>query len=132
MLIRFINISFLSIFFLFGFFQNTHAQKNDTAIQSNNIANQIAVEQALTKNFVMYLKNITKVLHVDRSNVTPVMLKHVLRVEELFTRIERGFAQGAFASNPLIKKRFEILFTTIDATSWPTPAMIRKWQKDLD
>lgn len=110
------------------------AQAMDTVVNVNSMLDQgnSAIKKPSIKPFVTYLTNLTQVLHASSSTVTTSSMKNLLRIEELFTRIETCFNQGAFASSPLIKTRFYALFNDIDPTAWPTPAMVRGWKNRVD
>jgi hypothetical protein len=100
---------------------------SSTLDQSNS-----EIKTASIKLFVVYLKNVIQVLHASSSTVTTSSVKKLLRIEELFTRVEDCFDQGAFALSPLIKTNFYALFADIDQTAWPTPAMVRRWKSRVD
>ena len=110
------------------------AQAMDTVINVSQTLDQnnSEIKTSSIKPFVTYLKNVTQVLHASRSMATASSIKNLLRIEELFTRIEACFNQGAFSASPLIKTRFYALFNDIDPTAWPTPVMVRGWKNRVD
>ena len=120
------------VLFFIGFFATSFAAQPESIILADSSINEVEAKVSSSKLFSMYLKNVTKVLHISRSMATAYSLKHVLRVEELFTLIEAGFDQGAFSASPLIKTKFYALFNDVDITIWPTPAMVRGWKKRVD
>lgn len=120
------------VLFFIGFFAISFAAQPERIILADSSINEVEAKVSSSKLFCMYLKNVTKVLHASRSITTAYSLKHVLRVEDLFTRIEAGFDQGAFSASPLIKTKFYALFNDVDITVWPTPSMVRDWRSRVD
>ena len=120
------------VLFFIGFFATSFAAQPESIILADSSINEVEAKVSSSKLFCMYLKNVTKVLHTSRSTATAYSLKHVLRVEDLFTRIEAGFDQGAFSASPLIKTKFYALFNDVDITIWPTPSKVRGWRSRVD